>query len=130
MGRIGSGKSTLQKMALGLFQPTEGAVLIDGIDMRQLDPAEVRQQVGYVPQEAMLFYGTLRDNLVFGHPHVDDAAVIRAATFANLSEYVNGHPKGFDMQIGERGESMSGGQRKAVALARAIIHEPPMLLLE
>ena len=130
MGRIGSGKSTLQKLAMGFYQPLEGSVLIDGVDLRQLDPAELRQQVGFVPQEAMLFYGTLRENLVLGHPQADDEAVLRAANFANLTEYVNLHPQGFDMQIGERGESLSGGQRKAVALSRAVIHNPPILLLD
>jgi ATP-binding cassette subfamily C protein LapB len=130
MGRIGSGKSTLQKLAMGFYQPTDGAVLIDGVDLRQLDPAELRQQVGFVPQEATLFYGTLRENLVLGHQQADDEAVLRAAEFARLSEFVNKHPQGFDMLVGERGESLSGGQRKAVAMARAIIHNPPILLLD
>lgn len=130
MGRIGSGKSTLQKLAMGFYQPTDGAVLVDGVDLRQLDPAELRQQVGFVPQEATLFYGTLRENLVLGHQQADDQAVLRAANFANLSEFVNQHPQGFDMLVGERGDSLSGGQRKAVALARAVIHNPPILLLD
>lgn len=130
MGRIGSGKSTLQKLAMGFYQPTEGSVLVDGVDLRQLDPAELRQQVGFVPQEATLFYGTLRENLVLGHPQADDEAVLRAAEFANLNEYVNQHPQGFDMMVGERGETLSGGQRKSIALARAVIHNPPIMLLD
>ena len=130
LGRIGSGKTTLQKLIMGLYQPTDGAVLIDGIDLRQLDPAELRQQVGYVPQDSVLFYGSLRENLVLAHPQADDAAILRAAKLAGLNNFVDIHPQGFDMPIGERGESLSGGQRKAVSLARAVIHDPPMLVLD
>jgi ATP-binding cassette subfamily C protein LapB len=130
LGRIGSGKSTLQKLTLGLFAPTEGSILIDGMDIRQLDPAELRQHVGYVPQDVTLFYGSLRENLVLAHQQANDKAVIKAADFANLTEFVNTHPHGFDMLIGERGESLSGGQRKAVSVARAVIHEPPILLFD
>lgn len=130
LGRIGSGKSTLKKLAIGMYQPSEGAVLIDGVDARQLDPAELRQQMGYVAQDVTLFYGSLRENLVLAHPQADDEAVIRAAEFAHLSDFVNAHPKGFDMLIGERGDSLSGGQRKSVGLARAVIHDPAVLLLD
>ena len=130
LGRIGSGKSSLKKLVMGLYQPTEGEVLIDGIDVRQLDLAELRQQIGYVAQDVTLFYGSLRENLVLAHPLADDNAVIRAAEFTHLSEFVNTHPKGFDMVIGERGESLSGGQRKSIALARAVIHDPQILLLD
>ncbi len=130
LGRIGSGKSSLQKLILGLYQPTEGKVLVDGVDLRQLDPADLRQQVGYVPQEAVLFYGSLRENLVLVRPQADDEAVVRAAEFAGLTEFVNNHPQGFDMTVGERGDTLSGGQRKAVSLARAVIHDPSMLLLD
>jgi ATP-binding cassette subfamily C protein LapB len=130
LGRVGSGKSTLQKLAMGLYQPTRGSILVDGVDMRQLDPAEFRSQVGYVPQDVTLFYGTLRENIVLAHPHADDAAVLRAAHLANLDDFINQHPKGFDLLVGERGDSLSGGQRKAVAIARAAIHEPPILLMD
>jgi len=130
LGRVGSGKSTLQKLAMGLYQPTAGAILIDGIDLRQLDPSELRARVGYVPQDATLFYGTLRDNLTLSNPQVPDSALLRAVEIANLSDFVNRHPKGFDMMIGERGESLSGGQRKSVALARGVIQEPPLLLMD
>ncbi|MFV8818046.1 type I secretion system permease/ATPase [Haliea sp. E17] len=130
MGRVGSGKSTLLKLAMGLYQPTGGAIMIDGIDLRQLDPSELRSRVGYVPQDVTLFFGSLRENLTLANPHVSDSALVRAVEIANLSEYVNRHPQGFDMQIGERGESLSGGQRKSVALARAIVHEPPILLMD
>lgn len=130
LGRVGSGKSTLQKLAMGLYQPTSGSILIDGIDLRQLDPAELRHHIGYVPQDVTLFYGTLRENLTLAHPQADDAAIVRAAEIANLAEYANTHPQGYDLMVGERGESLSGGQRKAVALARAVIHEPSIYLMD
>jgi ATP-binding cassette subfamily C protein LapB len=130
LGRVGSGKSTLQKLCIGLYQPTSGAVLIDGIDLRQLDPSELRSRVGYVPQDVTLFYGSLRDNLTLSNPQVSDSALVRAVEIANLAEYVNRHPQGFDMMIGERGDSLSGGQRKSVALARGVIGEPPLLLMD
>ncbi len=130
LGRIGSGKSTLEKLILGLYQPTEGAVLVDGIDLRQLDPAHVRRQMGWVQQDVTLFYGTLRENIAMGAPLAADADVIRAAEVAGLLPMVNAHPRGFDMPIGERGESLSGGQRQGVAIARAVINDPPILLLD
>ena len=130
IGRIGSGKTTLQKLLLGLYQPTEGAVLIDGVDLRQLDPADLRRNIGYVSQDPTLFYGTLRDNIAIGAPYADDAAIVAAAEIAGLTEFVNRHPEGFDMLIGERGESLSGGQRQSVAIARAVLMDPPILLLD
>lgn len=130
IGRVGSGKSTIQKLILGLFQPTEGSVRIDGIDINQIDPAELRRHVGYVQQDSVLFYGTLRQNITMGAPFAHDASVAAAAELAGLSEFINSHPQGFDMIIGERGESLSGGQRKAVTIARALLNAPPILLLD
>ncbi len=130
LGRVGSGKTTLHKLILGLYRPTEGAVLIDDIDLRQLDPAELRRHVGYVPQDVTLFYGSLRDNLTIASRDADDADVVRAAELAGIADFVNAHPKGFDMLVGERGESLSGGQRQGVAIARALINDPPILLMD
>jgi len=130
LGRVGSGKSTLQKLCMGLYQATSGAILIDGIDIRHLDPCEFRARIGYVPQDVTLFYGSLRDNLTMSHPHITDAALIKAVEIANLTEYVNRHPQGIDMLIGERGESLSGGQRKSVALARGVVQESPLLIMD
>lgn len=130
LGRIGCGKTTLEKLILGLYQPTSGAVMVDGIDLRQLDPAELRRQIGYVQQDVMLFYGSLRENITLGAPLADDAAIVRAAEIGGILNLVNQHPKGFDMLIGERGESLSGGQRQGVAIARAVINDPPILLLD
>ena len=130
IGKVGSGKTTLQKLMMGLYQPTQGAVLLDGIDLRQLDPADVRRNMGYVSQDVTLFWGSLRENITFGLPHADDAAVVAAADIAGLSEFVNRHPKGFEMPVGERGELLSGGQRQGVGIARAVLHQAPMLLLD
>jgi ATP-binding cassette, subfamily C, bacterial LapB len=130
IGRVGSGKSTLLRLLAGLYQPQEGAVLLDGIDLRQLDPAEVRRHVASVSQDVMLFHGSLRDNIALGLPYADDAAIVAAAEVAGLSEYVNRHPSGFDMPVGERGEMLSGGQRQAVGMARALLHESQVLLMD
>ncbi len=130
LGRVGSGKTTLEKLILGLYRPSSGAVLIDGIDLRQLDPAELRRNIGYVQQDITLFYGSLRDNIALGAPQADDAAVLRAASIAGITDFVNQHAQGFDMVVGERGESLSGGQRQGVAIARAVINDPPILLLD
>ena len=130
LGRVGSGKTTLHKLLLGLYAPTKGAVFLDGIDLRQLDPADVRRSVGYVAQNCMLFYGTLRENIAIGAPYADDRAIVEAARIAGLSEFVDRHPMGFDMIIGERGETLSGGQLQGVSIARAVLMNPPMLLLD
>lgn len=130
IGRIGSGKTTLQKLLMGLYQTTGGAVSIDGVDVRQLDPADLRRNIGYVPQDVTLFYGTMRDNISIGAPFADDSAILAAAEAGGLTEFVNRHPDGFEMMIGERGESLSGGQRQGVAIARAFLMDPPILLLD
>ncbi|KAF0166146.1 MAG: ATP-binding cassette subfamily C bacterial LapB [Rhodocyclaceae bacterium] len=130
LGRVGSGKTTLHKLMLGLYQPTEGAIFLDGVDLRQLDPADLRRNVGYVEQDTLLFYGSLRENIALRAPYADDLAVVAAAEIGGLSEFVNRHPEGYDMVIGERGASLSGGQRQGVAIARAVLLDPPVLLLD
>lgn len=130
IGRIGSGKTTLEKLILGLYEPSEGAVLIDSIDSRQIDPAELRRAIGFVPQDITLFFGTLKENIVLGSPLADDTAILAAAELAGVTEFANTHPRGFDMPIGERGESLSGGQRQTVAIARALLNDPPILILD
>ncbi len=115
---------------MGLYQPNDGSVLIDGIDLRQLDAGEYRSAVGYMPQDVTLFHGTLRDNLTMAHRGITDEALLLAAERAGLSDFVNRHPSGFDMPIAERGDSVSGGQRRCIALARALVHEPSVLILD
>lgn len=130
IGRIGSGKTTFEKLILGLYEPSEGSILIDGVDARQIDPAELRRAIGFVPQDITLFFGTLKQNIAMGSPLADDAAILAAAELAGVTEFANAHPNGFDMPIGERGESLSGGQRQAVAIARALLNDPPILILD
>ena len=130
IGRIGSGKSSLQRLIAGLYQPTGGSILIDGIDIRQLDPVELRRAIGYVPQDPGLVFGSLRDNIALGAPHASDAQVLAAAFRAGVSDFANRHPSGFAMPVGERGEALSAGQRQSVAIARALLLTPPILLLD
>lgn len=130
IGPIGSGKTTIEKLILGLYQPTSGAVWVDGVDLQQIDPADLRKNIAYVSQDPVLFYGTLRDNIVFGAPYVDDQAMLKAAEIAGVTEFANRHPLGFDMPVGERGEGLSGGQRQTIAMARALLLDPPLIVLD
>ncbi|MDD2834145.1 MAG: type I secretion system permease/ATPase [Methylotenera sp.] len=130
LGRMGSGKSTIHKLILGLYQPTSGAILIDGVDSRQIDPAELRRSIGYVQQETQLFYGSIRENLAISASLADDASVVAAARIGGIDEFINAHPKGYDLLVGERGETLSGGQRQGVGIARAFINQPAIVLLD
>lgn len=130
LGKVGSGKSTLLRLMIGLYPPREGTVLVDGADIAQFDPADLRYHIGYVAQDPALVHGTLRDNIVIGRPHADDAAVLRAAAIAGLDDFIAGHAAGLQLPVGERGDGLSGGQRQAVANARACLVEPAILLLD
>lgn len=130
LGKVGSGKTTLEKLILGLYQPDSGSVLLDGTELRQLDPDAVRRDIGHVPQDIVLFYGSLRENITYGAPFADDAAVLRAAQIGGVGDFVNRLPEGYNRMVGERGEGLSGGQRQAVAIARAELLQPPLLLLD
>ncbi len=132
LGRVGCGKTTVNKLLLGLYAPTAGAITLDGVDLRQFDPVQLRRHVGYVPQDVSLFFGSLRDNIVAGggSDGIDDESLLRAVHLSGLEDLVNSHPQGIDLQVGERGQMLSGGQRQAVAIARALVHDPQILLLD
>jgi ATP-binding cassette subfamily C protein LapB len=130
IGRIGSGKSTIHKLILGLYKPTEGSILLDGIDIQQIDPADLRRHIGYMPQDVVLFSGTVKTNIMYGSPHVEDESVLRAAEVSGVKEFVDGHPLGFDRPVGERGQALSGGQRQSVGMARAMLNDVPMYLFD
>ena len=130
IGRIGSGKSTVGRLMSAFYEAEKGEVLLDNIDIRQLSPTFVRHRIGVVPQDITLFYGTLRDNLTMGVPWVDDNQVLRAAEIAGVMEFCNRHPEGLDMPIAERGANLSGGQRQSIAVARALLLNPNILILD
>lgn len=130
IGRIGSGKTTLEKLILKLYAPTAGTLLLDGIDLNQIDPADVRRAIGYVPQDPVLFYGTLKHNLTIATPFASDEDVLAAARMAGVDEFAAAHPEGYNMIVGERGDSLSGGQRQSIAIARALVNNPQILLLD
>jgi len=130
IGRVGSGKSTVAKLLLALFEPSAGAVLVDGTDLRQIDPVDLRRNIGYVPQDVFLFRASVRENITIAAPQADDAAVLRSARLAGVDDFVSQHPLGYDMHIGERGEGLSGGQRQAVAIARALMQDPHIIVLD
>ncbi|HEY1504224.1 MAG TPA: type I secretion system permease/ATPase [Stellaceae bacterium] len=130
LGRIGSGKSTLARLLTGLYTPNSGAILVDGADLRQVDPADLRRNIGYVPQDPFLFFGSLRDNIALSSPNVSHGAILRAATIAGVDDFIKHHPEGYDMQVGENGKHLSGGQREAVTIARALLSNPSMLVMD
>lgn len=130
IGRIGSGKSTLARLLTGLYTPNAGAILVDGTDLRQIDPADLRRNIGYVPQDAFLFFGSVRDNIALSSPNVSHEAILRAATIAGVDDFIKRHPEGYDMQVGENGKHLSGGQRDAVTIARALLADPSILVMD
>ncbi len=130
IGKMGSGKTTLGKLITGLYTPQRGAVKIGGMDIRQLDPAELRAKIGYMAQDNFLFYGTVRENITLGAPHVSDQALLRAATIAGVTDFVKNNPAGFNLQVGERGLSLSGGQRQAITIARTLLLDPDIVILD
>lgn len=130
IGRSGSGKSTLARLMMGLYTPTEGQLLLDGLDVRQIDVADLRAQIGYVAHDMPLLAGTLRDNLTLGARFVSDERMLEVAQLTGADELARQHPQGFDRPVGERGQLLSGGQRQMVLLARALLLDPPVLLLD
>jgi ATP-binding cassette subfamily C protein LapB len=130
LGRIGSGKSTVLRLLAGLYQPVQGQVEADGIDLRQIDPADYRAKVGFVAQDPRLFSGSLRDNVLLDRPAADAARLAEVATLTGLDRLVASHPQGWELPVGEGGSLLSGGQRQLVALARCLVTRPRILLMD
>jgi ATP-binding cassette subfamily B multidrug efflux pump len=130
VGHTGSGKSTLVSLVPRLLDPTAGEVLLDGHDLRRLDPAELRRQIGFVPQETFLFSATLAENIAFGVENATPEQIRRAAEMAGLAGDIEGFPKGYETMVGERGITLSGGQKQRTAIARALIRDPKILILD
>jgi len=130
IGRIGSGKTTVGRLLLAFYEAQEGRILIDGVDSRQYDPADLRAGIGFAMQDTDLFFGKLRDNITLGFPAASDEEVLAAARLAGVESFIAGHPTGYDMPISEGGRSLSGGQKQAIGLARVLIRKPKILFLD
>jgi ATP-binding cassette subfamily C protein LapB len=130
IGRVGSGKTTVGRLLAGFYEPSEGRILIDGVDVRQYDPADLRTGVGFALQDTDLFFGKLRDNIALGRPEATDDEILEAARLAGVEAFIAGHPLGYDMPISEGGRSLSGGQKQAIGLARVLIRKPKVLFLD
>jgi ATP-binding cassette, subfamily C, bacterial LapB len=130
IGRIGSGKTTVGRLLAGFYEPQDGRVLVDNVDLRQYDPADLRTGVGFVLQDTDLFFGKLRDNIALGKPNATDEEILTAARLAGVEAFVAGHPLGYEMPVAEGGRSLSGGQKQAIGLARALIRHPKILFLD
>jgi ATP-binding cassette subfamily B protein len=130
VGPSGAGKSTLFHLLLRYYDPAQGKVLLDGVNLRDADPAEIRKRIALVPQEPVIFAASVRDNIRLGRPEASGAEVAKAGALALIDEFVRGMSKGYDSEIGERGVTLSGGQRQRIAIARAILRDAPLLLLD
>jgi ATP-binding cassette subfamily C protein LapB len=130
IGKLGSGKSTLLRLILNQYAPNGGSVLVDDLVNTQLEPLSLRRQIGYVPQDVTLFHGSLRENIELGRVQANDNALLDSLRVSGLDEIVAGLPQGIATQVGERGERLSGGQRQIVAIARALLTKPRLLLMD
>jgi ATP-binding cassette subfamily C protein LapB len=130
IGRVGSGKTTVGRLLTGFYEPLDGRILVDGVDVRQYDPADLRNGIGFVLQDTDLFFGKLRDNLALGKPAATDEEILAAAQLAGVESFVANHPHGYEMLVAEGGRSLSGGQKQAIGLARILIRKPRILFLD
>lgn len=130
IGRIGSGKSTISRLMMGLYEPSEGSILFDDTDYQQIDPADLRRNTAYIAQDVILFSGSVKDNITASVPHASEEEILEASKAAGVHEFISRHPMGYDAHVGERGEGLSGGQRQCVALARAMLLKPSVFICD
>jgi len=130
VGKVGSGKSTVAKLILGLYQPDSGSILIDGVDSRQIDSADLRRNIGTVMQDVWLISGTVKQNIAIGGNNPSDQDILEAAQLSGVHEFISQHPEGYGLRLKERGEGLSGGQKQAITIARALVDKPPILLMD
>ncbi|SJN56101.1 Putative multidrug export ATP-binding/permease protein [Vibrio gazogenes] len=130
IGRVGSGKTTLERLIMGLYKPTEGHIRIDDTNISQLHHIDIRRNIGCTPQDSLLFFGTIRENITLGRPLVDDRDMLDAANRAGVTMFTQQDAAGMERQVGEGGQLLSGGQKQAVAIARALLGRPPVLLMD
>lgn len=130
IGKMGSGKSSILKLLMKLYDSNDGEIIVDGIELKQIESADIRKNFAYVSQDSVLFNGTLKENILYKSPYQSDENLLKATKIAQLLDFVNSHPLGFDLTVGERGDTLSGGQKKAISLARAIIGDYSTLLLD
>ena len=130
VGRMGSGKTTLARIIAGLVDPTNGAVLLDGIDLRQIDSSDLKRNIGVMLQETWLFSGSVKENLQMGYYEYGDEHLLEISKIAGVDDFIAQHPSGYDLELKERGEGLSGGQRQSINLARSMLHKPSIMIMD
>ncbi len=130
LGKMGSGKSTIARLLSGLYEPDVGSILIDGVDLRQIDQADIRRNLGFMLQETWLFSGSVKENIQMGYVQYSDEHILKISKISGVDEFVRQNPQGYDFKLKERGEGLSGGQKQSINLARSILHDPALLILD